>query len=85
MNASCPIIKVFPGGVVGPSFIKDIHGPIPEVDLMPSGGVSVDNVKEWKNAGAVAVGVGSALASKVATEGYYSVTRIAQSFVSALD
>ncbi|HFX5204136.1 TPA: bifunctional 2-keto-4-hydroxyglutarate aldolase/2-keto-3-deoxy-6-phosphogluconate aldolase [Streptococcus pyogenes] len=85
MNASCPIIKVFPGGVVGPSFIKDIHGPIPEVDLMPSGGVSVDNVKEWKNAGAVAVGVGSALASKVATEGYDSVTRIAQSFVSALD
>ncbi|HGK8116135.1 4-hydroxy-2-oxoglutarate aldolase/2-dehydro-3-deoxyphosphogluconate aldolase [Streptococcus pyogenes] len=85
MNASCPIIKVFPGGVVGPGFIKDIHGPIPEVDLMPSGGVSVDNVKEWKNAGAVAVGVGSALASKVATEGYDSVTRIAQSFVSALD
>lgn len=85
MNASCPIIKVFPGGVVGPGFIKDIHGPIPEVDLMPSGGISVDNVKEWKNAGAVAVGVGSALASKVATEGYDSVTRIAQSFVSALD
>ncbi|GFG41460.1 UNVERIFIED_CONTAM: bifunctional 2-keto-4-hydroxyglutarate aldolase/2-keto-3-deoxy-6-phosphogluconate aldolase [Streptococcus canis] len=85
MNASCPIIKVFPGGVVGPDFIKDIHGPIPEVDLMPSGGVSVDNVKEWKKAGAVAVGVGSALASKVATEGYDSVTRIAQSFVSALD
>ena len=44
MKAGCPIIKVFPGGVVGPSFIKDIHGPIPQVDLMPSGGVSAVNV-----------------------------------------
>lgn len=79
------LLRFSTGGVVGTGFIKDIHGPIPEVDLMPSGGVSVDNVKEWKNAGAVAVGVGSALASKVATEGYDSVTRIAQSFVSALD
>ncbi|HEL0709806.1 TPA: bifunctional 4-hydroxy-2-oxoglutarate aldolase/2-dehydro-3-deoxy-phosphogluconate aldolase [Streptococcus equi subsp. zooepidemicus] len=85
MAASCPIIKVFPGGVVGPGFIKDIHGPIPEVDLMPSGGVSIDNVKEWKNAGAVAVGVGSALASRVEAEGYDSVTRIARAFVSAFD
>lgn len=48
MRASCPIIKLFPGGIVGPGFIKDIHGPIPEVDLMPSGGVSIDNVAEWK-------------------------------------
>ncbi len=81
----CQIIKLFPGGVVGPGFIKDIHGPIPDVDLMPSGGVSVSNVAEWRKAGAVAVGVGSALSSKVATEGYDSVTKIAKQFVSALD
>ncbi|HEO2883600.1 TPA: bifunctional 4-hydroxy-2-oxoglutarate aldolase/2-dehydro-3-deoxy-phosphogluconate aldolase [Streptococcus agalactiae] len=81
----CQIIKLFPGGVVGPDFIKDIHGPIPDVDLMPSGGVSVSNVAEWRKAGAVSVGVGSALSSKVATEGYDSVTKIAKQFVSALD
>lgn len=85
MNGGAKIIKLFPGGVLGPSFIKDIHGPIPHVNLMPSGGVSLANIKEWKEKGAVAVGVGSALGAKVATEGYESVTRIAKEFVSALE
>jgi len=85
MNGGAKIIKLFPGGVLGPSFIKDIHGPIPSVNLMPSGGVSLANIKEWKEKGAVAVGVGSALGAKVATEGYESVTRIAKEFVSALE
>ncbi|NQP18265.1 bifunctional 4-hydroxy-2-oxoglutarate aldolase/2-dehydro-3-deoxy-phosphogluconate aldolase [Streptococcus suis] len=84
-QAGCPIIKLFPGGVLGPGFIKDIHGPVPEVDLMPSGGVSVDNVADWKKAGACAVGVGSALGSRVQAEGYESVTTIARSFVAALE
>ncbi|MFM0779061.1 bifunctional 4-hydroxy-2-oxoglutarate aldolase/2-dehydro-3-deoxy-phosphogluconate aldolase [Streptococcus suis] len=84
-QAGCPIIKLFPGGVLGPGFIKDIHGPIPDVDLMPSGGVSVENVADWKKAGACAVGVGSALASRVQAEGYESVTTMARSFVAALE
>ncbi|HIH2968932.1 TPA: bifunctional 4-hydroxy-2-oxoglutarate aldolase/2-dehydro-3-deoxy-phosphogluconate aldolase [Streptococcus pneumoniae] len=84
-QAGCSIIKLFPGGVLGPGFIKDIHGPVPEVDLMPSGGVSVDNVVDWKKAGACAVGIGSALASRVRAEGYDSVTLIARSFVAALE
>ncbi|MGT2666981.1 bifunctional 2-keto-4-hydroxyglutarate aldolase/2-keto-3-deoxy-6-phosphogluconate aldolase [Streptococcus rifensis] len=85
MEAGCPIIKLFPGGSLGPSFIKDIHGPIPDVDLMPSGGVSIDNVATWKAAGACAVGVGSALSAKVATEGYTSVTGFAKAFMAALE
>lgn len=84
-QAGCPIIKLFPGGVLGPGFIKDIHGPVPQVDLMPSGGVSVENVADWKKAGACAVGIGSALASRVQAEGYESVTMIARSFVAALE
>lgn len=84
-QAGCSIIKLFPGGVLGPGFIKDIHGPVSEVDLMPSGGVSVDNVVDWKKAGACAVGIGSALASRVQAEGYDSVTLIARSFVAALE
>ncbi|HEM6509093.1 bifunctional 4-hydroxy-2-oxoglutarate aldolase/2-dehydro-3-deoxy-phosphogluconate aldolase [Streptococcus suis] len=84
-QAGCPIIKLFPGGVLGPGFIKDIHGPVPQVDLMPSGGVSVENIADWKKAGACAVGVGSALASRVQAEGYESVTTIARSFVAALE
>ncbi|MEY8461914.1 bifunctional 4-hydroxy-2-oxoglutarate aldolase/2-dehydro-3-deoxy-phosphogluconate aldolase [Streptococcus merionis] len=85
MEAGCPIIKLFPGGSLGPGFIKDIHGPIPEVDVMPSGGVSIDNVASWKAAGACAVGVGSALSAKVATEGYESVTEFARAFMEALE
>lgn len=84
-QAGCPIIKLFPGGVLGPGFIKDIHGPVPDVNLMPSGGVSVENVADWEKAGACAVGVGSALASRVQAEGYESVTTIARSFVAALE
>lgn len=83
--AGAKIVKLFPGGTIGKEFIKAIHGPIPEVNLMPSGGVSASNVKEWKEAGACAVGIGSALSAKVSTEGYESVTRIAKEFIKALD
>lgn len=85
MEAGCSIIKLFPGGSLGQSFIKDIHGPIPHIDLMPSGGVSIENVAAWKAAGACAVGVGSALSSKVATEGYESVTVFARDFMAAVE
>lgn len=80
MNAKCEIIKVFPGGVLGPNFISDIHGPIPQVNLMPSGGVSIDNIETWMEKGAVAVGVGSALSKEVADKGYESVINIAREF-----
>lgn len=55
------IIKVFPATSVGPGYIKDVRGPLPHVKLMPTGGVSIDNVGDWLRAGAVAVGVGSAV------------------------
>lgn len=55
------IVKVFPATSVGPGYFKDVRGPLPQVKMMPTGGVSIDNVGEWLKAGAVAVGVGSAL------------------------
>ena len=60
-EAGADIVKVFPATSVGPSYLKDIHGPLPQVKLMPTGGVSIDNVGDWLRAGAAAVGVGSAL------------------------
>lgn len=84
-SAGCSIIKLFPGGQLGPNFIKDVHGPLPELELMPSGGVSIDNVQDWKKAGACAVGVGSALSAKVATAGYDSVRQFAQDFMKAVE
>jgi 2-dehydro-3-deoxyphosphogluconate aldolase / (4S)-4-hydroxy-2-oxoglutarate aldolase len=60
-DAGADVVKVFPATSVGPGYLKDIRGPLPQVKLMPTGGVSIDNVGDWLRAGAVAVGVGSAL------------------------
>lgn len=81
MNAGSELIKIFPGGILGPDFIKNVHGPIPKAQLMPSGGVSIDNIKEWQESGAAAIGVGSALSRDVKVKGYESVTEISREFV----
>jgi 2-dehydro-3-deoxyphosphogluconate aldolase / (4S)-4-hydroxy-2-oxoglutarate aldolase len=62
------IVKVFPATSLGPQFIKDVRAPLPQVKLMPTGGVSLDNAHDWIRAGAVAVGIGSALVDAKAIE-----------------
>ncbi len=54
-------LKLFPGSALGPSYVKALKGPFPQIEVMPTGGVSLDNVCEWLNAGCFAVGVGSQL------------------------
>ena len=61
MEAGVDVLKLFPGDLFGPAFIKDIRGPLPYVQFMPTGGVSAENAGEWIKAGAVAVGAGSSL------------------------
>lgn len=61
MEAGADVIKVFPGSAFGPSFIKAVKGPLPQAVLMPTGGVSLDNVGEWIKNGCIAVGVGGNL------------------------
>jgi 2-dehydro-3-deoxyphosphogluconate aldolase / (4S)-4-hydroxy-2-oxoglutarate aldolase len=56
------VVKVFPSEVLGPAFIKGVLAPMPFLKLMPTGGVTPDNVGDWLRAGAIAVGLGSALA-----------------------
>jgi 2-dehydro-3-deoxyphosphogluconate aldolase/(4S)-4-hydroxy-2-oxoglutarate aldolase len=60
-DAGADIVKVFPATMLGPQFIRDVRAPLPHVKLMPTGGVTIDNAGEWIRAGAVAVGIGSAL------------------------
>ena len=73
-EAGADIVKVFPATALGPGFFKDVRGPLPQVKLMPTGGVSLDNAGEWIKAGAVAVGVGTALLdAKAIAAGEYSV------------
>jgi 2-dehydro-3-deoxyphosphogluconate aldolase/(4S)-4-hydroxy-2-oxoglutarate aldolase len=62
------VVKVFPATALGPSYLKDVRAPLPQVRLMPTGGVTLDNAGEWIRAGAVAVGVGSALLDMKAIE-----------------
>lgn len=84
MEAGADIIKVFPGDVYGPRIIKDIKGPLPQASLMPTGGVSLQNVGEWIKAGAIAVGVGSDLTAGARRGDYDEVTRTASLFVEAV-
>ena len=79
------VIKLFPGSLLGKSFIKDVHGPLPHVQMMPSGGVSKDNVGDWIESGAFAVGIGSALTKNVKNGDYSSVQAVAREFVDVVE
>ncbi len=88
-NAGADIVKVFPATSLGPKYFKDLRGPFPDLRLMPTGGVTIENVGEWVKAGAVAVGIGSDLLDRRAIEeGRYEVLteragRMAENFRSA--
>ena len=84
LKAGADIVKVFPGDIVGPKMIKDIHGPLPQAPLMPSGGVSVDNVADWLHAGCIAVSAGSSLTGAAKKGDYDGVTAMAKRFVQAV-
>ncbi len=84
MKAGCEIIKLFPGSAFGPSYVKAIKGPLPHINLMPTGGVSLDNVAEWINNGVVAVGVGSELTGPAKKGDFEAVTKLARAFVDGV-
>ncbi len=60
-EAGADIVKVFPADVGGPGYLKAVHGPLPHVRLLPTGGVNLDTLADFVKAGACAVGLGSAL------------------------
>jgi len=81
MEAGVDIVKLFPGNAFGPDFVKSIKGPLPQVNIMPTGGVNLDNVDQWIKNGCVAVGVGSDLTAPAKTGDYEGVTKLAKQFV----
>ena len=85
-DAGADIVKVFPATSLGPSFFKDMRGPLPHVKLMPTGGVTRENAGDWIRAGAVAIGVGTALvdATAVAQRKFSDITAAAKHFVRAV-
>jgi len=84
MEAGADIIKIFPGELFGPRIIKAIKGPLPQAELMPTGGVTLDNAGDWIKAGAVALGVGSNLTAGAKTGDYEKITETARQFMSKI-
>ncbi len=81
------VVKIFPGSLVGPAYIKALRGPFPEIPFVPTGGVSAANVGEWFAAGVVAVGAGSELCPpQLAKEGKFDeISKKAAEFVATLN
>lgn len=79
-EAGADVVKVFPADILGMDFFKGVLAPMPHLKLMPTGGVSLTNAGDWIRAGAVAVGVGSALLDKraIAEEDYATLTENAR-------
>lgn len=78
------VLKVFPGNAFGPSIIASFKGPLPQANFMPTGGVNLDNIKDWVKSGAVAVGTGGDLTKGAKTGDYAAVTETAAKFVAAV-
>jgi 2-dehydro-3-deoxyphosphogluconate aldolase/(4S)-4-hydroxy-2-oxoglutarate aldolase len=82
-NLGTDVVKIFPGSLGGPAYVKALKGPFPYIPMMPTGGVNAGNVVEWFKAGVVAVGAGSELCPpQLAKEGKFDeITNRAAEFV----
>lgn len=85
-EAGATYVKVFPASLGGPRYLRDVLAPLPQVKLIPTGGVDVDNAGEFIRAGAVAVALGSNLvdARSVANEDWETITARARALVEAV-
>ncbi len=84
LECGVDIVKLFPGDLFGPAFIKAVKGPLPNVKIMPTGGVNPDNIQSWIRAGAVAVGIGGNLTKGAKTGDYDSVYQVGKIYVDAV-
>lgn len=84
MEAGADIVKIFPGESMGATFVKAVKGPLPQAPMMPTGGVSLDNVAEWIKAGCVAVGAGGSLTGGAKKGDYAAITETAKQFIAKI-
>lgn len=85
-DAGADFVKVFPANIGGPGYIKAVKGPMPQIPLVPTGGVNLDTLKPFLDAGASAVAVGGNLVSKplLQARDFAGITKNAQAFAEAL-
>ncbi len=86
-NGGADIVKVFPATALGPKYFKDIHGPLPQVKLTPTGGVTLENAEEFIRCGAVCLGVGTALLDKemIKKQDWQALAERARQFKAAVE
>ncbi|MBE3573390.1 MAG: bifunctional 4-hydroxy-2-oxoglutarate aldolase/2-dehydro-3-deoxy-phosphogluconate aldolase [Moorella humiferrea] len=84
MEAGSDFVKLFPGSAFGSEMVKAIKGPLPQAPIIPTGGVSLENVGQWIKAGCEAVGVGGELTKGAKTGDYQLVEETARQFVAAI-
>ena len=80
------VVKIFPGSLGGPGYLKSLTGPFPDTKMMPTGGVTPDNAPQWVSAGAFALGAGSDLLppTAMANQDWETVRNRADNFLNAL-
>lgn len=82
-QAGADIVKIFPSEITGPKYLKALHGPLPHIRLMPTGGVNLDTAAEFLRCGACALGIGSSLVDPkvVAAGDLKKIENLARQFV----
>lgn len=85
-EAGADLCKLFPATALGPQYIKDVHGPLPQVEIIPTGGVTYENTPDFIKAGAAAVAAGSAMVPKAALESgdFAAIRDMGAKFVAAV-
>lgn len=82
VESGCDVVKLFPANQFEPGFIGSVNGPLPNVRVMPTGGISMKNANDWLDAGAVAVGIGSDLTKAYRSDGAGAVTELAKQYIT---
>ena len=85
LELGADILKIFPGDIATPKFIKALHGPLPQAQMMPSGGVSLENAADWIAAGAVALGAGGSLTGSAKDGDFAAITEKAKKFIEIIN
>lgn len=84
LEYGCELVKLFPGGTIGQDFISSIKAPLPQVQVMVTGGVNSENAKEWFQAGASAIGIGGEF-NKLASKGEFEgITQASQKYLTLI-
>lgn len=84
MEAGVDIVKLFPGSITGPAMVKAIKAPFPNLNIMPTGGVNLDNMADWFKAGVTLIGAGSNLTAGAQDMNYGAVTNMAKKYHQVL-